>query len=65
VGIAFKVVFSFKFVIPELIFTFANWIFGHSLQYLHPYLYQPEFWGIIAILAFVLTFTNWDFGAYL
>jgi hypothetical protein len=27
------------------------------------YLYQLEFWGTIAILALVLTFTNWDFGA--
>ncbi len=29
------------------------------------YLYQLEFWGLITILALVLTSTNWDFGAYL
>ncbi len=29
------------------------------------YLYQLEFWGLIAILALVLTSTNWDFGAQL
>jgi hypothetical protein len=27
------------------------------------YFYQLEFWGLITILAFVLTSTNWDFGA--
>ncbi len=36
-----KVIFSFKLAIPELILTFTNWIFGHSLQYLHPYLLLP------------------------
>jgi hypothetical protein len=29
----------------------------------HTYLYKLEFWGLITILAFVLTSTNWDFGA--
>jgi len=31
--------------------------------YTHICLYQLEFWGFIAILAPVLTFTNWNFGA--
>jgi len=30
--------------------------------YTHTYLYQLEFWGFIAILASVLTFTNYNFG---
>jgi hypothetical protein len=31
--------------------------------YTRTYLYQLEFWGIVAILALVLTFTNLDFWA--
>jgi hypothetical protein len=31
--------------------------------YTRTYLYQLEFWGLIAILALVLTSTNLDFGA--
>jgi hypothetical protein len=31
--------------------------------YTRTYLYQLEFWGFVAILALVLTFTNWNFGA--
>jgi hypothetical protein len=27
------------------------------------YFYQLEFWGLIAILALMLTSINWDFGA--
>ncbi len=37
----------------------------HYNTYIRTYLYQLEFWGIIAILALVLTFTNWNFGAQL
>jgi hypothetical protein len=59
VGIALRLVFSFKLVILELIFTSTNWNVGVSLQYyIYTYLYQLEFWGTIAILALVLTFTN-------
>jgi len=31
--------------------------------YIRIYLYQLEFWGLISILALLLTSTNWDFGA--
>jgi len=31
--------------------------------YTRTYLYQLEFWGLIAIFALILTSTNWDFGA--
>ncbi len=37
-GIAFRVHFSFKLIIPKFIFTSTNWNFGFSLQYLHLYL---------------------------
>jgi len=41
-------------------------ILGHRCNtYTHTYLYHLEFWGLIVILALVLTSTNWDFGAYL
>jgi len=35
----------------------------HCNTYTHTCLYQLELWGLIAILALVLTSTNWDFGA--
>ncbi len=46
-GIAFRVDSSFKLVILGLIFTFTNWNFGVSLQYLHPYL--PLLIGILGL----------------
>jgi hypothetical protein len=59
VGITFRVNFSLKFVIPTFILTFTNWNFGALLNTCpHTYLYQLEFWGLIAILALVLTSTN-------
>jgi hypothetical protein len=35
----------------------------HCNTYTHIYVYQLEFWGFVAILAPVLTFTNYNFGA--
>jgi hypothetical protein len=37
----------------------------HCNTYTRTYLYQPQIWGLIAILALALalTSTNWDFGA--
>jgi len=40
-GITFKFDYSFKLVIPKLIFTSTNYNFGVSLQYLHLYLPLP------------------------
>jgi len=58
VGNVIKVDYSFNFAIPTLILTSTNWNFGALLQYFHPYLPLLEFWGFIALLAHVLTFTN-------
>ncbi len=33
--------------------------------YTHTYLYQLEFWGLVAILTLVLASINWNFGASL
>jgi hypothetical protein len=58
-GIAFKVDYSFKLAIPGLIFTFIDWNFGVSLQYLHLYLPLPiGILGFVAIPTPVLTLAN-------
>jgi hypothetical protein len=49
---------------PNLYLPLPTGFFGiHCNTYIRTYFYQLEFWGIIAILALVFTFTNWDFGA--
>jgi hypothetical protein len=66
VGIAFKVNYSFKLVIPGLILTSTNLNFGALLQYLHPYLLLPiGILGLIVIPTPIFTFTNWNFGVSL
>ncbi len=48
---------------PNLYLPLPTGFLGiHCNTYIHTYLYQLEFWGIIAVLALVLIFTNWDFG---
>ncbi len=51
---------------PNLYLLLPTGFLGiHCNTYIRTYFYQLEFWGIIAILALVLTFTNWNFGAQL
>ncbi len=51
---------------PNLYLPLPTGFLGiHCNTYIRCYLYQLEFWGIIAILALVLTFINWNFGAQL
>ncbi len=66
VGIAFKLVFHLNLQYPNLYLPLLTGMLGfHYNTYIRIYLYKLEFWGMIAILALVLTFTNWDFGAWL
>ena len=66
VGIAFKLVFHLNLQYPNLYLPLLIGMLGfHCNTYIRTYLYKLEFWGMIAIPALVLTFTNWDFGAYL
>ncbi len=66
VGIAFKLVFHLNLQYPNLYLPLPTGMLGfHYNTYIRIYLYKLEFWGMIAIPALVLTFTNWDFGAYL
>ncbi len=58
--------FHFNLKYLDLYLPLATRILGFRCNtYTRTYLYQLEIWGIIAILALVLTFTNWDFGAQL
>ncbi len=58
--------FHFNLKYPNLYLTLSTRILGFCCNtYTRTYLYKLEFWGIIVILALVLTFTNWDFGAQL
>ncbi len=51
---------------PNLYLPLPTGFLGiHCNTYIRTYFYQLEFWGIIAILALVLTFTNQNFGAQL
>ncbi len=53
---------SLQYIYPYL--PLATGILGfHCNTYICTYLYQLKFWGLIVILALVLTSTNWDFGA--
>ncbi len=58
------VVFHLNLQYPDLYLHLPTGILGFCCNtYIRIYPYQLEFWGTIAILALVLTFTNWDFGA--
>jgi hypothetical protein len=64
VGIAFRLVFHLNLQYPNLYLPLLIGMLGfHYNTYIRTYLYKLEFWGMIAILALVITFTNWDFGA--
>jgi hypothetical protein len=64
VRIAFRVDSSSKLAIPHLYLSLLIGILGLRCNTsIHTYFYQLEFWGLIVILALVLTSTNWDFGA--
>jgi hypothetical protein len=64
VGIAFRLVFHLNLQYLNLYLPLLIGMLGfHCNTYIRTYLYKLEFWGMIAILALVLTFTNWDFGA--
>jgi hypothetical protein len=66
VGIAFRLVFHLNLQYPNLYLPLLTRMLGfHYNTYIRTYLYKLEFWGMIAIPTLVLTFTNWDFGAYL
>ncbi len=48
---------SLQYLNPYL--PLPTWILGlHCNTYTHTYLYQLEFWGLIAILALILTSSN-------
>ncbi len=66
VGIAFRLVFHLNLQYPNLYLLLLTGMLGfHCNTYIRTYLYKLEFWGMIAILALILTFTNQDFGAQL
>jgi hypothetical protein len=59
-----RLIIHLNFQYPHLYLPLPTGILGlHYNTYTSTYFYQLEFWGLITILALVLTFTNLDFGA--
>jgi hypothetical protein len=65
VGIAFRVDSSFKLAIFALILLPTGILGFLCNTYTHTSFYQLEFWGFLAIPAFIPPFTNWNFGVSL